>query len=125
MRLLLTALAALLIAAPAAHADTGIEYDYLPDSTPVIRAAAQDFAGRGPVRVVEWRECLPGGGACLPVSGGTLCNAATGRCEGVMRPGWTLAGTSFEVVFEVGGVQSTLRTPEWTGAVTTTARPVV
>jgi hypothetical protein len=65
------------------------------------RDAPGTFAG--------YRSCPAGGSPCTPLTSA--------------RPGPTAAGTTFEAVFMDGGVETTLRTPEWNGRATAVTPP--
>jgi hypothetical protein len=123
VRSILTALAVLLIAAPAARAEISLGYGHLATGDPLLLAGVTPT---GDERVVEWRVCPPDGSACtlLPASASRVarqCPGSQRSCELVARPGESVAGTTFEAVFEVNGVRTTRRTPAWTGRPTSVA----
>lgn len=119
VRLILTALTVLLIAAPAAHADASISYSVSGGGNPFVSAVITSSGPIGADRVVEWRACPPDGSACTPLPETAydrrVCPSSWSQCSIGARPGEISAGTTFEAVFEIGGVQTTRRTTAWTG----------
>jgi hypothetical protein len=117
VRSFLTALAVLLVAAPAARAEISLEYGHLDTGDPLLLARV---APSGDERVVEWRVCPPDGSACTPPPAPASrvawqCPGSQRSCALVAQPGESVAGTTFEALFEVNGVLTTRRTPAWTG----------
>ncbi len=112
MRSILTALAVLLTAAPAAQAETYVAYGHSATGDPTVTAGIiQGWAGAD--RVVELRSCPPDGSACTPLPESAYSSIRDDRIAAV--PGETAAGTTFEAAFEVAGAPMTRRTAIWMG----------
>jgi hypothetical protein len=127
MRMVLTVLVFLLIAAPA-QAETAIRFWDGPG--PVFTAAAEAGAGETAVRVVEWRACPPDGSPCsaLPESAYSQtwrCTTPARSCSLTAGLREAAPGTVFEAVFDTDGVITTRRTAMWLGPVSASVPPMI
>ncbi len=130
--LVLIVVASLVMAAQAqAQVPPAVHVYFNAAGEPVLYGYAEN--GRPPV--LEWRTCPPDGGACEPLPESAyqrwcLSRYTPAYCQTSPRPldaepGAVPAGTTFEALYESGGVQKTARTPAWTGPMTPVSPPAL